>query len=40
MLDHINFNTAIVRVEDFHNIENLGIGCTPAAVDVGVEDVN
>lgn len=29
MLDHINVNTAIVRVEDFYNIENLGIGCTP-----------
>ena len=25
----INVNTAIVRVEDFYNIENLGIGCTP-----------
>lgn len=29
MLDHINVNTAIVRVEDFYNIGNLGIGCTP-----------
>ena len=29
MLDHINVNTAIVRVEDFYNIENLGIDCTP-----------
>ena len=29
MLDHINVNTAIVRIEDFYNIENLGIGCTP-----------
>ena len=28
MLDHINVNTAIVWVEDFYNIENLGIGCT------------
>ena len=29
MLNHINVNTAIVRVEDFYNIENLGIGCSP-----------
>ncbi|XP_068713032.1 uncharacterized protein [Montipora foliosa] len=29
MLDHIQVNTAIVRVEDFYNIENLGIGCSP-----------
>jgi len=27
--DHINVNTAIVRVNDFYNIENLGIGCSP-----------
>lgn len=29
MLDHINVNIAIVRVEDFYNIENLGISCSP-----------
>ena len=29
MLDYISVNTAIVRVEDFYNIENLGIGCSP-----------
>ena len=29
MLDHIDVNTAIVRVEDFYNIGNFGIGCTP-----------
>lgn len=29
MLDHIDVNTAIVRVEDFYNIGSLGIGCTP-----------
>ena len=29
MLNHINVNTAIVRVKDFYNIENLGIGCSP-----------
>ena len=26
VLDHINVNTAVVRVEDFYNIENLGVG--------------
>ena len=29
MLDHISVTTAIVRVEDFYNIENLGIGYSP-----------
>ena len=28
MLDRISVNTAIVRVEDFYNID-LGIGCSP-----------
>ena len=29
MLDHKSVNTAIVQVEDFYNIENLGSGCSP-----------
>ena len=29
MLDHKSVNTAIVRVEDFYNIDKLEIGCTP-----------
>lgn len=27
MFDYINVNIVIVRVEDFYNIENFGIGC-------------